>query len=138
MPSWWDPYIVAWNAHDADTLASFMAADAVYEDLALGERLAGRDAIRAWAAGIVDRLSSDFAFDTHTFFDAGDRYAAEWTMRGTHDRSGPRLAATGKPFAVRGVSVGRTVNGLIAENRDYWSLATLLVQVGAMPGPPPE
>src|SRR6266700_1859028 len=119
MPSWWDPYIVAWNAHDADTLASFMAADAVYEDLALGERLAGRDAIRAWAAGIVDRLSSDFAFDTH-------------------DRSGPRLAATGKPFAVRGVSVGRTVNGLIAENRDYWSLATLLVQVGAMPGPPPE
>ncbi len=136
MATWWDQYIAAWNAHDADALAAYLAPDAVYEDLALGERMTGRDAIRAWVAGIVDRLSSDYGFETHRFFEAGDRYTAEWTMRGTHDRSGPRLAATGKPFEIRGASVGRTVSGLIAENRDYWSLLTLLTQVGAAPATP--
>jgi hypothetical protein len=89
----------------------------------------GRDAIRDWAAGIVDRLSSDYLFYTTAFFEDDEHYASEWTTSGTHDRSGPRLPATGKPFRIQGASIGRRSDGLITMNPDYWNMLALLTQV---------
>ena len=62
-------------------------------------------------------------------------YALEWVMQGTHDRASAQIPATGKPFAIRGVSVGELRDGKIARNTDYWSLAEFLMQVGLMPAP---
>ncbi len=131
-----DPYLEAWNKHDWDALVGFLAEDCVYEDVALGERHQGRDDIRNWIGEMTETLSTDFSFESKNAFMAGDDYALEWVFRGTHDRSSPQLPATGKGFEIPGASVGKLEGGLIKENRDYWSIATFLMQVGVMPPPP--
>jgi hypothetical protein len=69
-----------------------------------------------------------------SLFVSGDRFANEWVMFGTNDRARPDAPATGRSFRVRGASVGRLdASGRIAENRDYYNLAELLTQLGAMP-----
>jgi hypothetical protein len=47
----------------------------------------------------------------------------------------PRSSATGKKFAVRGVSVDRLEGGKIKENTDYYNMVELLPQIGVMPAP---
>jgi hypothetical protein len=85
---------------------------------------------------MTETFSSDYRFElTNTIVTQTD-FALEWTMRGTHDRASAELLATGKSFAIRGVSVGSLRNGQISENRDdYWNLADFLTQVGLMPQP---
>jgi steroid delta-isomerase-like uncharacterized protein len=133
MP-WYHDYGDKWNAHDAAGIVAFMTPDAVYEDLALAARHVGQDEIRAFIAGMATRLSSDYTFDFAEPVAATDGgYALEWVMTGTHDGPGGRLPPTGKSFAIHGVSVGLLADGKITENRDYWSLGELLVQIGILP-----
>ncbi len=56
---------------------------------------------------------------------------------GINDRPDQKrgIPSTGKRFEVPGVSIGRLREGKIAENHDYWSLATYLGQIGLMPEP---
>jgi ketosteroid isomerase-like protein len=54
-------------------------------------------------------------------------------MRGTHDGQTGPVPATGKSYEIHGVSVGTLQGGKIESNRDYWSLAEFLVQVGILP-----
>lgn len=69
-----------------------------------------------------------------TFFYLGSAYAVEWVMSGTNDGPVGGQPATGRPWRVRGASVG-TLNaeGLIAENRDYWNMAEVFAQIGFTP-----
>jgi hypothetical protein len=55
-------------------------------------------------------------------------------MKGTHDRSGPKLPATGRTFEIRGVAVGQLSDGLVTRNTDYWNREGLLVELGFLPG----
>ena len=41
-----DAYLAAWNAHDADAAAAFMADDVTYFDATVGEAQKGRDHAR--------------------------------------------------------------------------------------------
>lgn len=134
---WAQAYLDAWNAHDAAAVTSFMADDVVYQDFALGERVEGVAAVRAFVEGMETSFSSDYRFEPGSFVGDGEGYAREWTMVGTNDRAGsdPGLPVTGRTFRVPGVSVGRLRNGRIVENRDYWNLADYLQQVGLMPTP---
>jgi steroid delta-isomerase-like uncharacterized protein len=132
---WWDEYVKAWNSHDGRAVAAFMTADGIYADVPLGARNQGRDAIAAWVDSIVPTLSSDYAMETTSFIESGDRYAAEWTVRGTNDGSSPEMPATGRQFAIHGVSIGELDNGKIRLNTDYWNMVEFLVQIGAMPAP---
>jgi len=132
---WWDDYVKAWNSHDGRAVAAFMTPDGVYVDVPLGERNQGREVIAAWINGIGSTLSSDFIFESISFFESGDRYAAEWITRGTHDGSSPRMPATGRRFAIHGASIGELEGGKIRLNTDYWNMVEFLVQIGAMPAP---
>jgi steroid delta-isomerase-like uncharacterized protein len=133
MDEWWQQYLAAWNAHDPDLVAGFMTTNVVYEDLALGERFEGLDEVRAFVTRAGSEFSSDYTFESGTFVADGDRYAGEWVMRGIHDRSSAELAASGKRYEIRGVSVGTLEAGLIAANRDYWNMMSFLGQIGALP-----
>jgi steroid delta-isomerase-like uncharacterized protein len=135
---WIDGYMAAWNSRDPDRIASFMAGDATYEDLALGERYQGRVAIKGFFAGMETGFSSDYRFETTHALATDAGYAIEWTMSGTNDRPDAQrgLPATGKPYGILGVSIGTLREGKISENRDYWNLAAYLMEVGLMPAPP--
>jgi len=132
---WWDEYVKAWNSHDGRAVAAFMTLDGVYVDAPIGARNEGRDAIAAWIDSIGPTLSSDFTFESVSFIQSGDRYAAEWITAGTHDGSSPGMPATGRQFAIHGVSIGELEDGKIRRNTDYWNMVEFLIQLGAMPAP---
>ncbi len=128
-----DRYLQAWNDHDGPGVAGYMADDAVYEDVAAGQVRRGREEIASWVAEGAG-FSSDLRFQEVSFFYLGSAYAVEWVMTGTNDGPVGGQAATGRPYRVRGASVG-TLNGrgLIAANRDYWNMAEVLAQIGLTP-----
>lgn len=130
---WLQQYLDAWNTHNAAAVASVMAEDAMYEDLALGVKYEGREAIKAYVAEL-DEFSSDHKFIAVSEQVTGDRYAFEWEMVGTNTGKASGLPATNKPFRIRGVSIGRLApDGTVKENRDYWNTTDYLTQVGLMP-----
>ena len=46
--AFFDSYLAAWNAHDSAAVASHMADDAIYEDVALGRELHGPSEIASF------------------------------------------------------------------------------------------
>jgi steroid delta-isomerase-like uncharacterized protein len=135
---WIDEHIAAWNSHSPERVVTFMNDDATYEDLTLGIHCQGRDEIEQFAIGLETGFSSDYRFEITNSFATDDVYAIEWTLQGTNDRSSParNLPATGKPYSVRGASIGSLQCDKIHRNRDYWNLAGMLMQVGLMPHSP--
>ena len=133
----WISYMDAWTAHDPAAVVGYMTDDVVYIDLGVGERMDGQSAVSEFAASMQPNFSSDYRFDLDRVLIDGDSYAAEWTMSGTHDGADEQrgLPATGRRFEIPGVSVGRLRDGKIAENKDYYNLASFLMQVGLMPAP---
>ena len=112
-----------------------MADDVTYEDLAGGATYHGH-------AGIVDYVaqndvwSNDYRFVVVTAQADGDRYAIEWEMLGTNTGVLAGIPPTGKPYRIRGASVGQLDGGgRIAQNRDYANLADYLAQVGLFTPP---
>ncbi len=64
----------------------------------------------------------------------GSMYAFEHEGSGTSTTAIGSIPASGRPFVIRGVSLGAlSPNGLVQEHRDYWDLADFLRQVGALP-----
>jgi steroid delta-isomerase-like uncharacterized protein len=136
--AFFDIYLDAWNAHDPTAVASHMADDAIYEDVALGRVLHGPSEIASFVEEAT-RSSSDFRFEVVSLFTAGNDYANEWVMLGTNDRELRGVPATGRSFRVRGASIGRLdASGRIVENRDYYNLAELLTQLGMLPTAPSQ
>jgi steroid delta-isomerase-like uncharacterized protein len=115
-----------------------MADDAIYEDVALGRVLHGPSEIAKFVEEAT-RASSDFRFEEVSLFSVGSDYANEWIMTGTNDRAVQGLPATGRSFRIRGASVGkRDTNERIVENRDYYNLAEMFVQLGVPPPAQPQ
>lgn len=135
MGEWMQRYLEAWNSHDGARVATFMADDATYEDLALGQLHKGRDDIKAFVEE-AEQFSKDYSFTSVSEQQSGDSYTLEWEMFGTNTGEAGGLPATNKPYRIRGVSVGHlNADGKIQENRDYWNMADYLVQVGILPPP---
>jgi predicted ester cyclase len=65
----------------------------------------------------------------------GDKYAAHWTMRGTHQGSLFGNLPTGRPVAVQGFIFARTANGQIVEDWILIDQMGMLQQLGIVPPP---
>ncbi|MEU5259280.1 nuclear transport factor 2 family protein [Amycolatopsis sp. NPDC021455] len=137
VPGWIQEYVDACNRHDAAAVVAMMTEDVQVVDTAFGGEFTGREAVRQLLLGMDAGLSSDYRFTVRKVVTSGTDYAFEWVLTGTHDRANPELGlpATGKAFAVPGLTIGSRRNGMITQNRDYWNLAGFLTQVGLMPAP---
>ena len=125
-------YLGAWNAHDAERIVTYFTDDAKYEDVAMGQVSIGKDEIREFAQSMF-RSTPDVNFELLSLFVTGDSIASEWVMTGTQTGDMPGLPATGRSFSIRGASVGELAGDKIKRNSDYWSLASLLQQLGVLP-----
>lgn len=65
----------------------------------------------------------------------GDKLAAHWTMRGTHQGAYFGNLPTGRPVAVQGFIFARSAAGRIAENWILIDQMGLLQQLGIVPPP---
>jgi steroid delta-isomerase-like uncharacterized protein len=128
--------IDAFNARDWNRLSELTAPNAVYDEIATGRKLTGRDdileALKGWTRafsdvkGTIDQSAAD-----------RDRVLFEVTFKGTHDGelqapTGP-IKPTGKYITNRTVQVLRVVDGHIVESRNYFDMLGMLKSVDALP-----
>jgi steroid delta-isomerase-like uncharacterized protein len=126
--------IAAWNTHDPERLLALFTADLVYEDVPLGVVSHGREEAQRFFREAFAAIP-DFHLELAAVVAGEAGGTAEWTMSGTHTGDFPGLPATGKAFAVRGVSVFALAGDKIRHTRDYWDFATMLRQLGLLPAP---
>jgi len=74
-------------------------------------------------------------WDVQDIFSTGDRVAARWIGRGTHNSEIMGIAPTGKKVEVQANSIFRIENGKIAENWTVWDTLGFLRQLGVLPTP---
>ena len=140
--NWLDTYIDAWLGHvvaggpDGSValarLNGFMATDVVYDDVPSGARFVGHQGVADMARQAFE-LSTDLTFEIASRQTDGRSFAFE--TRGAGTNTGPLgpMPATGKPFTLRGVSIGTIgSDGRVDTHRDYWDMAGLLGQLGMM------
>jgi steroid delta-isomerase-like uncharacterized protein len=123
-----DRNFAAWNAHDADKVASLYTDDVVYEDVAFGMVAHGHAEMRKMAAGFFTSVP-DFKLEIVSKTSTGNRGSVEWVFSGTD----VGLYKTGKKFSVRGASIYEVRGGRFSANRDYYDAASLMRQVGLLP-----
>jgi steroid delta-isomerase-like uncharacterized protein len=129
-----DGYVAAWNAHDSAAAAAFFTDDVEYLDASVGTPQAGRDAARdnvieAFLTAVPDAkwvvIGEPVA--------AGDSVSFEWEFSGTNTGDwSDGTKATGKPFAIKGVSMFRLKDGKIAYQADYYDALGFYKQLGLM------
>lgn len=135
-----DSYVAAWASHDVEKIASYFTDDCVYEDLAAGVVLHGKEELKAFAKGSFTAFP-DFKIEVKSFFASGlgrlgfGKVGSEWVMTGTHNgdlhiRDLTTLPATGKSFSVRGASMTEMHKGKIKRNSDYYDNVSVLRQLG--------
>lgn len=127
-----DGYMAAWNAHDADLAATFLAEDAVYFDATVGTPQNGKAAARDKVIKVFIGAVPDLIWKMTSAPIAGaDGIAFQWVFTGTNSGAwGPDTPATGKPLSFEGVSFIRIKDGKIAYQGDYYDALGFNKQLG--------
>ena len=125
-----EKWAAAWNSHDADKMVAAFTSDIYYEDVAFASVNHGTEELRKFAQAEWDGVG-DLQLKVVRSVIHGGHGTIEWTFSGT-DKG---VFNTGKKFSVRGVSVVDVRNGKISRCLDYYDVATIMKEVGALPAP---
>jgi steroid delta-isomerase-like uncharacterized protein len=122
------------NTHDADAVAQWFAPDGIQRQVPTAEVARGRDAVRERVEALF-RAFPDFHVRVRDLFTAGDRTCVECTSTGTHEGDFAGIPATGRKVEVDTCYVFRwNADGLVQEETIYFDSATILMQLGVLPG----
>jgi steroid delta-isomerase-like uncharacterized protein len=111
-----------------------LSADVVFHGAVPDGDLRGREAVK----GFVAAYRAAFPDAVSTVEDQvaeGDTVATRWRARGTHDGPLGDLPATGREFAIDGVTIERLEGGRIAEVWVARDELGLMRQLGVLPQP---
>lgn len=127
-----DAYLHAWNAHDGDKVASFMADDVVVFDSLLGNLSHGRAEARSNVVGMYLRAVPDGQWTVRgepIVSDAGFSY--EWTLAGVNlGNWATYLRGKGQKINFKGITIVRTQGGKIVYQANYFDTNALGTQAG--------
>lgn len=85
-------------------------------------------AVRGWRMA-----APDLVMTVDQMLAEGDRVCVLWTGRGTNTGEGNGLPASGKRFALRGITIWRIEGGRIREEWSEFDMLGLLRQTGVLP-----
>lgn len=125
-------YMAAWNAHDADQAATFLADDAVYFDATVGTPQNGKAAARDNVIKVFIGAVPDLTWKmTSAPIIGPDGIAFQWEFAGTNSGAwSAETPATGKPLKFEGVSFVRIKDGKIVYQGDYYDALGFNKQLG--------
>lgn len=127
-----DGYMAAWNAHDVDKAAGFLAEDAVYFDATVGTPQQGRAAARDNVIKVFITAVPDLTWKmTSEPIVSAEGIAFQWEFAGTNSGAwSAETPATNKPLKFEGVSFVRVKNGKITYQGDYYDALGFNKQLG--------
>jgi steroid delta-isomerase-like uncharacterized protein len=136
----WSEFETQYNEHDASGMAALYASDAVFTHPS--GRYQGHDAIQTYLEGLLEGAAkpfSDQTMKTSLLIQERDTVVAEWRWLGTNTGplimpDGTEIAATGRTVALSGVNVITVRDGKVASERDYVDIASMMSQLGLLPG----
>jgi steroid delta-isomerase-like uncharacterized protein len=126
--------IEAYNDKNWERAKASITQDFVYDEVATGRKLTGRDAtIDAWKGWAQAFPDSKGVFHGAHVAEQGT-VVLEVTWKGTHKGplqtpKGP-IAATGKPIEVRACAIFEIAGEKARSQRHYFDMATLFQQIG--------
>jgi len=106
---------------DAGAIQNDYAEHAVVEDSMYPEPFVGKSAIMS-RKGVGMAAIPDLQIQVNNRVAHGAQVAVEWTATGTHTGDFPGLAASGRPFAIRGVTVVVREEGKIVREAIYYDM----------------
>jgi steroid delta-isomerase-like uncharacterized protein len=126
--------IEAYNDKDWERVKASITQDFVYDELATGRKVTGRDATVDVFKGWADAFPDSKGVYRAVHVAGNGTVVLEVTWKGTHrgplqTPNGP-IAATGKPFEVPACLVVEIAEEKARAQRQYFDMATLLRQLG--------
>jgi steroid delta-isomerase-like uncharacterized protein len=131
--------IEAYNAHDLDRFVGYYADDGEVTVPGFAP-FQGKAAVRECWRLFMESFPDDHLTVTSQVVE-GTTMIGEWTAEATNTGalylpSGDVLPPTGKRFTNKGIDISVIDAGQIKSHRLYWDTATVLAQLGLMPGVP--
>ena len=117
-----DNYVEAWNARDADRIASLFAEDGRYGEFGHGSVVCGRADIAGHLRAIISALPDLQLTPADRPVCAGDRVFFKWTMRGCTNGAAAARLGLATPFELRGATVLVFKGGEIARAADSFGV----------------
>ena len=127
----------ALNAHELGRFSDHFAADYRADQPGAAASLT-EEQNNAYTQGFFDAFP-DLRFDTRQIIAQGDFVVVNWMGSGTHKGglrtpTGAVVPPTGKHAMVPGSLTYQFKNGKIIRSWNHWDMASLLAQLGLMPG----
>lgn len=137
----YDPVVQAWQARDADKLASLYAqSSATFMSPGAGGQLSAQD-FKLYAQALFVAVP-DFKLTMKQSAPIGKNgLFDQWEVSGTWTQPFPGgplagMPASGKSFVLPGTSVHQTRNGQLVSTVQYYDNLSFLQQIGAIPTKP--
>jgi steroid delta-isomerase-like uncharacterized protein len=121
-------YLAAAAAGDLEAIWSFYADNIVYEDTSVHQVYHGLAATKDFYVKTMGGLDVHWEVDEIIATDEG--FGIAGFMAGRHIKDLPGMPASNKIFKVACASIATVADGKIVRNRDFWSNADLLSQLG--------
>jgi steroid delta-isomerase-like uncharacterized protein len=134
-------WIAAVNAHDTDAIAATLHPTEFVWELATSSTTGSAASQQAWQMFIGG--FPDFHFETERMIASGDYVVSQVRMTGTHsgefrfrgtNSMSQGIPPSDKPINLPGCAIHEVRNGKIVHLWAYWDTATLLRQIGVLPG----
>ena len=127
----------ALNAHDLSRDTEYISPD-FHADQPGASGPMTQDQNIAYTQGFFDAFP-DLHFDKRQIIAQGDFVVINWMGSGTHKGglrtpTGAVIPPTGKHARVPGSTTYQFKNGKVVQSTTFWDMATLLAQLGLMPG----
>ncbi len=122
-------HLQAENAHRMEETLATLTPDCLFEDLALGQVFRGHAGARQYYQMWWDAFSTT-AHPEHVYYTDQDFAVAEVRFQGTHIGSFLGIEPTGRQVDIPTAIVATLRDGLMAGERMYWDVITLLRQLG--------
>jgi steroid delta-isomerase-like uncharacterized protein len=122
-------HMEAENAHRMEETLATLTSDCLFEDMALGQIFQGHTGARDYYQTWWDAFSTTAHPERLYFADQGFA-VAEVRFQGTHISSFLGIEPTGHQVDIPTAIVVTFRDGLMAGERMYWDVATLLRQLG--------
>ena len=124
----------ALNTHDLDALVSYWTEDGIFDFVPLAEPLVGKEAIRGFFKDVFAGFP-DFGTTEGRVLVGDNVVVAEHSTTGTHQGEWIGIPATGNYVTGPHIDIYEFEGDKVKRLTTYMDVATLLIQMGAMPAP---